>query len=80
LLWGDYWLAAKLFWDRHVCRDWSAQESEQAFPKLGGLRLQDRICQRGFSMAAMNWQADLAEEVEIVLFLRSEIGVLRKLF
>ena len=31
-------------------------------------------------MAAMNWQADLAEEVEIVLFLHSEIGVLRKLF
>jgi len=37
LLRRDYLLVAKLFWDRHVSCDWSAQESEQAFPKLSGV-------------------------------------------
>jgi|SRR5882724_8391340 len=59
LLWRDYLLVAKLFCDRQVSRDWSAQESEQAFPKLSGLGLQDRICQRAFPMASMNCQAEI---------------------
>src|SRR5260370_6659567 len=50
----DRLLVARLFRDRRVSRDWSAQENEQAFPKLRSLGLPDRICQRAFSMASTN--------------------------
>ena len=62
----DRLLVARLFPDRRVSRDWSAQENEQAFPKLGSLGLPDRICQPAFSMASTNVS-------------RSEIAVMRKL-
>src|SRR5216683_6884932 len=62
----DRSLVARLFRDRRVSRDWSAQENEQAFPKLRSLGLPDRICQRAFSIASTNVS-------------RSEIAVMRKL-